>query len=102
MHMLLVKFHSGLSDDDVVRNLKERLPLFRAVPGLVQKYYAREGATGDYVGVYLFESSEALANYRSSEVARSIAPVYQVHGTPRVEVLEMLFPLHAEPEPPRA
>ena len=52
MHLLLVKFHSGLSHDEVVRNLEERLPLFRAVPGLVQKYYAREQSTGDYVGVY--------------------------------------------------
>jgi hypothetical protein len=56
MHILLVKFHSGLSHDKVARNLEERLPLFRAVPGLIQKYYARETATGDYVGVYLFES----------------------------------------------
>ena len=47
MHLLLVKFHSGLSHDDVVQNLEERLPLFRAVPGLIQKYYAREAATGD-------------------------------------------------------
>src|SRR5205814_930115 len=81
MHLLLVKFHSGLSHDEVVRNLEERLPLFRAVPGLSQKYYARETATGDYVGVYLFESEQALRDYRSSEVARSIPCVYQVQGT---------------------
>ena len=96
MHILLVKFHSGLSQDEVIRNLEERLPLFRAVPGLVQKYYAREPATGDYVGVYLFESEQALLNYRSSEVARSIPAVYQLEGTPRVEIMELLFPLRPE------
>ena len=94
MHILLVKFHSGLSHDEVVRNLEERLPLFRAVPGLIQKYYAREAATGDYVGVYLFESEQALRDYRASDVARGIPGVYQVQGTPRIEEFEMLFPMH--------
>jgi len=46
MHILLVKFQSGLSHDEVVRNLEERLPLFRAVPGLIQKYYARRNVDG--------------------------------------------------------
>ena len=97
MHMLLVKFHSGLSDEEVRRNLEERLPLFRAIPGLAQKYYAREATTGDYVGVYLFESEQALLDYRQSELAKSIPPTYQIQGTPRIEILEMLFPLYAEP-----
>ena len=96
MHMLLVKFHSGLSDDEVRRNLEERLPLFRAIPGLQQKYYAREAATGDYVGIYLFESEQALLDYRASDLARSIPPVYHIEGTPRIEILELLFPLHEE------
>ena len=102
MHLMLVKFHSGLPEDEVLRHLQDRLPLFRAVPGLVQKYYAREPETGDYVGVYLFESEETLRSYRSSELARSIPPVYEIEGTPRIEILELLFPLHAEPAAPRA
>ena len=99
MYLLLVKFHSGLSDADVRRNLEERLPLFRAVPGLIQKYYAREASTGDYVGVYLFESEEALLQYRASDVARAIPAIYQVQGTPRVEMLELLFPMRPEVMP---
>ena len=94
MHRLLVKFQSGLSHDEFLRNLEERLPLFRAVPGLIQKYYARETATGDYVGIYLFESEEALRDYRAGEVARGIAGVYQVQGTPRIEEFELLFPMN--------
>ena len=94
MHILLVKFHSDLSHHDVVQNLNERLALFRTVPGLIQKYYAREAATGDYVGVYLFESEQALRDYRASDVARGIPGVYQVQGTPRIEEFEMLFPMH--------
>jgi heme-degrading monooxygenase HmoA len=96
MQILLVKFQSGLSHDEVVRKLEERLPLFRAVPGLIQKYYARETATGDYVGVYLFESEQALRDYRASNVARGIPGVYQVQGAPRIEEMEVLFPMHEE------
>ena len=98
MHMLLVKFHSGLTEDVVRRNLEERLPLFRAVRGLKQKYYAREPSSGDYVGIYLFESEAALNDYRGSELAKSIPPVYQIEGASRVEVVELLFPLHEEPD----
>src|SRR5437588_4715706 len=94
MHILLVKFHSGLSHGEVVRNLEERLTLFRAVPGLIQKNYARETATGDYVCVYLFESEQTLRDYRASDVARSIPGVYQVQGTPRIEEFELLFPMN--------
>lgn len=99
MFMLLVKFHSKLSHSEVLRLMDERLPQFRAVPGLVQKYYASEPATGDYVGVYLFESEESLLRYRSSDLAASIPGTYQVEGSPRREVLELLFPLHADAAP---
>ena len=93
MSMLLVKFHTKLDDVQVRRLLDERLPQFRAVPGLIQKYYARESATGDYVGIYLFDTEESLLRYRSSELARSIPAVYEVVGSPRAEVLELLFKL---------
>jgi hypothetical protein len=99
MVILLVKFHSGLPDAEVLRLLEERLPQFRAVPGLLQKYYAREPSTGDYVGVYLFDSEESLLAYRGSELAASIPGVYRVEGAPRREVLELLFPLRSEGEP---
>ena len=97
MFMLLVKFHSGLPENEVLGLMKERLPQFRAVPGLVQKYYAREPATGDYVGVYLFDSEESLLRYRGSELAASIPTTYQVEGTPRREILELLFPWRVDP-----
>ena len=93
MFMLLVKFHAELDNAQVRRFLEERLPQFRAVPGLIQKYYARESATGDYVGLYLFDTEESLLQYRSSDLARSIPAVYQLIGSPRVEMLELLFKL---------
>ena len=102
MHMLLVKFRSSLPEAEVRRLLDERLALFRAVPGLVQKYYAREAATGEWCGVYLFDEEESLLQYRSSDLARSIPPTYHLEGAPRVEVLELLFPLRPDALPQSA
>ena len=96
MFMLCVKFRSDLSDSQVRELLDQRLAQFRAVPGLIQKYYARDNATGDYVGIYLFDSEESLLRYRSSQLARSIPAVYQVAGSPRVETLELLFTLRED------
>lgn len=94
MFMLLVKFHSGLTDAEVHQFMEDRLSQFRAVPGLLQKYYAREPATGDYVGIYFFDSEESLLSYRNSDLARGIPSVYRVSDPPRVETLELLFALH--------
>ena len=39
MIIQVVKFQSGLPDEAVRRVMKERAPRFRALPGLLQKYY---------------------------------------------------------------
>jgi hypothetical protein len=96
MHILLVKFHSGLADSEVRKLLQERLPSVLVVPGLLQKYYAREGSTGDYVGVHVFESEEFLMQYRHSELSRSLPVLYATSEQPRVETFEVLFSLRPE------
>jgi hypothetical protein len=71
-------------------------PVSLAVPGLLQKYYAREGSTGDYVGVHVFESEESLVQYRHSELPRSLPVAYAMSEQPRIETFEVLFPLRPE------
>lgn len=90
-----VKFSSPLSDDEVREVMERRAPEFRRVPGLVQKYYGREVGTGDTCGIYLFDSEESLAAFRGTELARTIPSAYRVES-PRVEVFELLFPLHPD------
>jgi len=97
MVILFVKFRSALPPAAVRETMEARLPLFQAQPGLVQKYYAHEPASGEWSGIYYWESAEALAAFRRSELARSIPAAYQIIGTPRMEVLEVLFPLRPDP-----
>jgi len=93
MIIQFVKVKSSLSDTEVERIMKEREPQFEALPGLIQKYYGREEATGEFVGVYLWASRQSVEEYRQSELAKSIAAAYKAEGTPRVELFEVMFQL---------
>ncbi len=100
MVIQFVKLRSGLSDAEARRVMDERIPQFRQVPGLLQKYFCRESQTGEYAGVYLWDSEESMRQYRQSEFARSTPAAYKVEGQPRIEVFDVLFPLR--PEEPAA
>ena len=70
--VFFVRIKSGLETDEFDRRLLERRSLFRDVPGLLQKVYGRDRATGDVCGIYFFESEEALETFRGTELAHTI------------------------------
>jgi hypothetical protein len=51
---------------------------------------------GEYAGLYLWKSPEALAEFRDSELRASIAAAYQIEGEPRVEVYRVAKTLREE------
>ena len=87
---LHVRFRSKLTLEEVTKMVEERAPDFRALEGLQQKYYLQDAVTGEYAGLYLWESKEALTAYRESELRASIAEAYQAEGEPRVEIYRVL------------
>jgi heme-degrading monooxygenase HmoA len=89
MIVLSVKFKSALSDSEVMRIMQERAPRFRELPGLIQKYYGHEKETGEFTGIYVWDSEQSLREYRDSELARTIPEAYQAEGQPRIEVFEV-------------
>ena len=93
MIIQFVKFKSRLSAADVQRVMKERAPRFRALPGLVQKYYGHEQQTGEFTGIYLWDSVQSMREFQQTELARTIPVAYEVAGAPRIEIFEVLFPL---------
>ena len=93
--IVIVRFKSTLSYDEVVRVANERADDFRALTGLVQKYYFQDTATGEYGGAYVWASEEAFAEYRQSALRASIADAYKVEGQPRLDVLKVMMPLRA-------
>lgn len=91
--MMLVRFRSRMSLDEVMRVAEERMPEFKALTGLKQKYYLEDPATGEIAGLYLWESPEALAEYKDSELRSTIPAAYEIEGEPRVEVYRVITPL---------
>lgn len=88
--MQFIRLKSTLSEKDLMKVAKERLPEFEAIPGLIQKYYVKTGDGDEYGGVYIWDSMESLKAYRASELAASIPKAYQLSEPPKIEVMEIL------------
>lgn len=93
MVIQIVKFESELGEEELLATAQARLEQFRALPGLVQKYYYRMEAPRRYGGVYFWDSMESLRAFRETELAATIPKAYRIKGEPEVEIMEILFPL---------
>ena len=96
--ILFVRATSSLDASELEKRLLERKPRFRDVPGLIQKIYGRDPATGAVCGIYFFESSGDLAAFRDTELARTIPSAYETTEIRR-EIYEFMYPLHADAGP---
>jgi hypothetical protein len=85
----IVRFKSGLPDDDVQALFEERADEYRRVPGLVEKIYLRFRETGEFGAVYVWESDADLKAFRETELARTIPVAYQIEGETRVELADV-------------
>jgi hypothetical protein len=90
MVVQLVVFTSRLHEKDVLRTIEERLDHYRAIPGLVQKLYIRDPASGEYGGIYVWENAAALAAFRDSDLSRTLASAYRVQERPRDQSFEVV------------
>ncbi len=97
-YVLYVRIKTELDWEELQRRLEARRPRFLEVPGLLQKIYGRDPATGEVCGIYFFADQAALAAYRDSELAKTIPSAYQAVDVRR-EVYEVLFPLHPDRGP---
>jgi hypothetical protein len=87
--ILLVRFKSPLSLEEITKLAEARAHKFQALAGLRQKYYIQDAATGEYGGVYLWQSPDDAAAYLDSNLRASIAATYQTDGEPRIEVFRV-------------
>ena len=93
MILQIIKLKTHLSEEELLRRAREREPQFKAIPGLIQKYYVKMGPSGQYGGVYVWDSPESLKAYRESELAATIPSAYEVIEVPHIEVMDILFQL---------
>jgi len=96
--ILFVRVKSDLDPEELERRVLERRPRFKEVPGLIQKIYGRDESSGDVCGIYFFESKEALAAFRDTELAKTIPTAYEANEIRR-EVYEVMYPLYPDRGP---
>ena len=88
-----VKFNSTLTGEQLLNVCLEDAETFRAVPGLVQKYYITEDSTGALSG--FFQTKAARTVFWTSELAKAIPARYGViPETLRVEQYDMTVVLN--------
>jgi len=94
--MLIVRgLKSRLSHDELERRYRERMPQFREVPGLVQKYYSYDSSTEEWAGIYLWDSEESAASYLESDLCKTISSAYELTQPPRIERFPIVDVLRA-------
>jgi len=97
--MLIVRgLKSALPREEFERRYKERLPRFREVAGLIQKYYSYDESTGEWAGIYLWDSEESLRKYLDSDLRKSIPAAYELTEPPRLDRFRIVDVLRT-PEP---
>ncbi|MCB1793882.1 MAG: YdhR family protein [Candidatus Competibacteraceae bacterium] len=89
--VLFVRVGSEVERTKLERRVLEKKPSFLEVPGLIQKIYDRDPETGDWCGIYCFESSDVLAAFRESDLAKSIPEAYAATDVRR-EVFDVCTP----------
>jgi len=92
----IVRFKSGLADEQVLALYEARAPQYRALKGLKQKYYLRFRQTNEHGAVYIWESEAALKEFRQSELGQTISSAYEIQGVPDAQIAEVVMTLGPE------
>jgi hypothetical protein len=95
MIVQFIHFETSLSEKELLVVAEERLPQFRAIPSLVQRYYLKLDKPNHYGGLYIWDSPEATAKYRDGDLAKSIPSAYKIVGAPNIRVYEVVFSLRS-------
>ena len=88
MIVCILRFRSGLTDEEVQDLYEARTDRYQQVPGLIEKLYLRY-RSGEHGALYVWESDEALEAFRASDLGRSIGTTYKVEGEPETELADV-------------
>ncbi len=95
MIIQFVRFKSALEREEAEKIMKQRAPRFRRLPGLIQKFYGVEKSTGEFAGVYFWDSEESINEFRQSELAQTIAAEYKAEDTPQIDLFDVISTLRS-------
>ena len=93
MILQIIRLKSNLPEEELIKRAQDRKPQFGAIKGLLQKYYVKMPDSGQYGGIYVWDSKKSLDTYRKSDLASSIPEAYELIEAPNIEILDVLFQL---------
>ena len=93
MILQIIKLKSNLPEEALLTKARARESMFKAIPGLIQKYYVKTGEPQQYGGIYVWDSPESLQEFRNSDLAKSIPEAYEIVEAPHIELMDILFQL---------
>lgn len=74
MYVMIVNFSlNGVSEPDYFALCDELAPAFAALPGLISKSWLADAQTNTYGGVYVWESLQAMEDFKGTELFNSVA-----------------------------
>lgn len=93
MILQIIKLKSDLPEEELLKRAQQRASTFKAIPGLLQKYYVKTTNEKEYGGVYVWESLQSLQTYQASDLAKSIPEAYSIKAVPEIEIMDIIFQL---------
>jgi heme-degrading monooxygenase HmoA len=94
--VMRVRFKSNLTLEQIKEIVETRAPEFQAITSLKQKYYLQDIATGEYAGLFIWETLHDFEEYRESELRATTAKAYKAQGQPNIDVYKVLKVLRDE------
>ena len=96
MYVQIVRFKTSMTEQELLKKAKARSDRCRATDGLLQKYYLSYPDTDEFGAVYIWESEEAMKNFRRTGLAGSLPEAYQMKAAPNITQAEVKMTLYPE------
>jgi hypothetical protein len=95
VQLLMILYKSALGMERIKELFHERAAKYDQLPGLMQKLYLSDPATGEVGGIYVFESDEQLRAFLASGL-EDIRFTYQFSEVPSIRSFDVLQVLRDE------
>ncbi|MGW7339689.1 YdhR family protein [Streptomyces sp. NPDC054808] len=89
MQVLSMRFRSPKPVPEIEAMTEASLPLFQALPGLLQKYYVANRENDEVGGIYIWDSPEHLQDYLAGPIVAAMPERFAMPEPPRIEILDV-------------
>ncbi|MGF0258075.1 YdhR family protein [Rhodococcus erythropolis] len=89
MYLLSIRFRAGKPHQEIQAMSAASLPMFRKMPGLLEKYFVENSETGEVGGIYLWETVEQVQEYLDGPVVAAMPERFGLTEPLTYEIFEV-------------